>query len=218
LVAGLVTALVLLAMAAQLPSVHSPAYRLAQTFLEGRFQRTAIKPEEAITGIVVLGGRVERTHEAIRLARLFPGATLILSGPGGSEIDAVEAARLVANRVVIERQATNTFGNAIHSKVVASPRPGQRWLLVTSALHMARAKGAFDAVQFPVEPWPVYDTEVLVQIAAPAIRHELVGLIAYRLMSRTRSLFPSASGDMYGATGGVMAAPPTSRLSELGES
>jgi uncharacterized SAM-binding protein YcdF (DUF218 family) len=38
---------------------------------------------------------------------------------------------------------------------LAAPKPGERWLLVTSAYHMPRAVGLFRKVGFAVEPYPV---------------------------------------------------------------
>ena len=88
-----------------------------------------------------------------------------------------------------------------------APKPGERWLLVTSAAHMPRAMGAFRQVGFPVEAYPVdWQTE---GGNAPwwhrlmPSRHimggwgafddaakEWVGLVAYRLAGQTSELFP----------------------------
>ena len=45
--------------------------------------------------------------------------------------------------------------NARFTKAMIDPKPGERWLLVTSAVHMPRAVGAFRKAGFPVEAYPV---------------------------------------------------------------
>ena len=35
------------------------------------------------------------------------------------------------------------------------PKPGERWLLITSAFHMPRSVGLFRKAGFAVEPYPV---------------------------------------------------------------
>ena len=46
-------------------------------------------------------------------------------------------------RVLLEDRARNTYENAVFSKQLMKPKPGERWLLVTSAVHMPRAIGCF---------------------------------------------------------------------------
>ena len=71
-------------------------------------------------------------------------------------------------------------------------------MLVTSALHMPRALGAFRAAGWPVLPWPVgYKTRRhgWRWVESPAERigllesalHEWVGLLAYRALGRWRA-------------------------------
>jgi uncharacterized SAM-binding protein YcdF (DUF218 family) len=83
------------------------------------------------------------------------------------------------------------------------PKPGERWLLVTSAQHMPRAVGCFRAAGFDVEAYPVaWRTRPrgrptfggalsgglnTLDLAA----HEWIGLIAYRLTGRTSELLPA---------------------------
>ena len=59
-----------------------------------------------------------------------------------------------SDRLILERKARNTAENAILAKELADPKPGQRWLLVTSAWHMPRAIGLFRKAGFDVEAWP----------------------------------------------------------------
>src|SRR5262245_7885810 len=64
----------------------------------------------------------------------------------------VSASRQVA---FLEDRSRNTLENAVFSKAIVQPKPGERWLLVTSAYHMPRAIGVFRKAGFPVEPYPV---------------------------------------------------------------
>src|SRR3989442_945720 len=67
------------------------------------------------------------------------------------------AARMFASlgieksRIALEARARDTLENARFSKALADPKPGERWLLVTSAYHMPRSIGAFRRAGFAVE-------------------------------------------------------------------
>jgi uncharacterized SAM-binding protein YcdF (DUF218 family) len=150
----------------------SPLGPAALMALENRFPPPQVTGE--VAGIVMLGGAVE-THitEARRqvaltdagervtvtaeLARRFPEARVVLSG-GASDLlgataetesalarDVMVAAGLPADRVELEERSRDTCENAAESKNVATPRPGEQWLLVTSVSHMPRAIACFKA-------------------------------------------------------------------------
>jgi len=134
-------------------------------------------------GIVVLGGSIDadrsvahdavavtaaagRLIEAAALAHRYPNARVIFSGGSGNLIsaDAREADYAAAmfeslgvsrERLTMERRSRNTQENAEFSKVIAAPKSGERWLLVTSAYHMPRSVGLFRKAGFAVEPYPV---------------------------------------------------------------
>lgn len=57
--------------------------------------------------------------------------------------------------MIFKGQARNTYENAPLAKPLATPEPGERWLLVTSASPMPRAVGAFRQIGWPVIPCPV---------------------------------------------------------------
>ena len=91
----------------------------------------------------------------------------------------------------------------MYSAALLKPKPSERWLLVTSAMHMPRAVGCFRAAGFQVEPYPVEfmtrgpsglfalfatGSSALIQFDRAA--KEWIGLIAYRLMGKTDALFP----------------------------
>lgn len=164
--------------------------RLAQT-LETRFQRVAIADHIHVTGIVMLGGGPDRAREALRLARLHPHARVILSGPGSDEVAILAGAPDLEARLTIDHRARNTFENAVFSHALAAPKDNEHWLLVTSALHMSRSMGVFRAVGFNIAAWPVRDTPKLAAHAAHQARHEVLGLVYYRLLGRTALLLPS---------------------------
>jgi uncharacterized SAM-binding protein YcdF (DUF218 family) len=182
-------------------------------------------------GIIVLGGSIDADlsvahHGAVvrsaadrilagaALARRYPDARVIFSGGSAKMIsnDAREADYAAAlfeslgidkARLLMERRSRNTQENAEFSKVLAAPKGGERWLLVTSAYHMPRAMAAFRAVDFPVEAYPVdWRTRGWVDLQrgfptlseglrrTDAATREWVGLIVYRLTGVSAQLLP----------------------------
>ena len=209
--------------------------------LENRFAPAEADGEE-IVGVVVLGGAVhpntsfargqltvgdggERVIAMADLARRHPGARIIFSGGSGAvlgadrpEADAVAryAATLgiVPERITFENRSRTTWENAVESRALARPQPGERWLLVTSAWHMPRAVGAFRQAGFDVVPYPVdYRTAGtgLELPTSPAIASgldlldtgvkEWLGLAVYRLSGRSDAWFPSPSGSAPSTSG-----------------
>jgi uncharacterized SAM-binding protein YcdF (DUF218 family) len=185
----------------------------------------------APAGIVVLGGVIdarlsaargeiavseaaERITAAVGLARRYPAARIVFAGGGGgiisqSPAEAYFAVRLFetlgipAARVEFEAKSRNTAENARFAKQLVAPKEGERWLLVTSALHMPRAVGAFRQAGLPVEAHPVdWRTEgprALLSISGSPVDgllvtdaavHEWVGLVAYWITGRTPELLP----------------------------
>ena len=114
-----------------------------------------------------------------------------------------KALAIAPGRVIAEDKSRNTVENALFSKRLAQPKPGERWLLVTSAYHMPRSVGVFRKAGFPVEAYPVdWRTRGPVDALRPfatlgdglrrtdtAVR-EWVGLLVYWLTGRTSELFP----------------------------
>ena len=149
-----------------------------------------------------------------KLARDYPNARIVYSGGDASlfgngvrETDfvypALESLGVARERVQIETQSRNTAENAAFTKLLVNPKPGERWLLVTSARHMPRAIGCFRKADFHVESYPVgwWAADALdVQWGRglanglerlDAAAYEWIGLFAYRLSGRTAELFPS---------------------------
>jgi uncharacterized SAM-binding protein YcdF (DUF218 family) len=163
---------------------------------------------------VVLNSAVERLTAPIELMRRFPKARLVFTGGSarGFDTPATEAANVkrfwremgIDNEsVVYEDRSRNTYENALFTRDLVKPKPGERWLLVTSAIHMPRSVGIFRQLGFTVIPYPVdFRTNGvwtrfgatrktplaldLVDFAA----HEWVGLLAYRLTGKTDALLP----------------------------
>jgi uncharacterized SAM-binding protein YcdF (DUF218 family) len=105
-------------------------------------------------------------------------------------------------RVLLEDKARTTRENALYARDLADPKPGARWLLVTSAGHMPRSVGVFRAVGWEVTPWPVdYRTrggsELGLKLRVADRLYELdeaayewLGLAYYRAVGWTAELFP----------------------------
>jgi uncharacterized SAM-binding protein YcdF (DUF218 family) len=176
----------------------------------------AVSPEISMArGAVALNDAAERITAVAELARLYPNARIVFSGGTNSLVfDAPAEAptavkELVAlgvahDRITAEEQSRNTVENAVFSRLLADPKQGERWLLVTSAFHMPRAVAAFRAAGFPIEPYPVdWRTRGPSDALAPFASftaglaatdtavHEWVGLAAYRLAGETSELFPA---------------------------
>ncbi len=221
----IVTSLVLIAFVG-----YSPLGRILILPLEDRFPPWN-PAQGSPDGIVVLGGAIapgislargavalndsaERITAVAELARRYPNARIIFSGGtaalfnGALEaplaVKEFEALGVAHDRITAEEQSRNTIENAVFSRLIAQPKPGERWLLVTSAFHMPRAIAAFRAAGFPVEAYPVdWRTRGPIDATAPFISmtdglrmtdfavHEWVGLLVYRLTGQTAELFPA---------------------------
>jgi len=168
----------------------------------------------AAHGVAVVGGSADRILAAAALARRYPNARLVYSGGSGNLIsnDAREADYVAAlfeslgiakARLILDRRSRNTQENAEFSKALVAPKPGERWLLVTSAFHMPRSIGLFRKAGFAVEPYPVdwrvgnrADLLNFRTVAADGLSsvdtgvREWIGLAAYRVTGRIDELLP----------------------------
>jgi uncharacterized SAM-binding protein YcdF (DUF218 family) len=194
--------------------------------LENRFETPT---PDRVDGVVVLGGAVspgltaarglpaltdgaERMTEFVALALRYPEAELLFSGGSsallGSPLTEAEVARRLfvslglEGRVRYEDASRDTAENARLSFQLAQPQPGERWLLVTSALHLPRAVLSFEAVGWDVIPYPVdyltrgdgrlrVDPDLIANLADfDRVVGEWSSLIAFRLLGRTERLLP----------------------------
>lgn len=182
-------------------------------------------------GIVVLGGVIdaaisrargevrlsdgaERVTVIAKLARDYPNAKIVftsgdatLFGNGPAEADylypLLDTFGVPRSRVLLENKSRNTAENAAFTKALVEPKPGERWLLVTSAQHMPRAVGTFRRIGFPVEAYPVdfhtfprWRFHLMPRFgegvhATDRAVHEWEGLFIYWLTGRTSALFPA---------------------------
>jgi uncharacterized SAM-binding protein YcdF (DUF218 family) len=198
--------------------------------LENRFPQWSAAAG-APDGIVVLGGIVrghvtlmrkqisfgpaaDRLLAAVDLHRQYPAARIVFSGGNSNLIfkgmpESELAERFLedygvpSDDIVVDRTSRNTIENAANAKEIAAPKPGERWLLVTSAAHMPRAIGLFRAAGFRVEAYPVDwltggwgdAMQLRLSLLGGFVRldiaaHEWEGLFIDWLMGRTSALFP----------------------------
>lgn len=206
----------------------SPLPRMLVRPLEDRFpQQGAAKGP--VAGVIVLGGAIgvargdvvlnyaaARMTKAVELARLHPQARIVFTGGGASLLSPIvrteaDGAKLLFDslglppeQLVLEDKSRNTRENASFTRRLVDPKPGERWLLLTSAWHMPRAIGVFRKAGFHVEAFPVDfisggESADFTRPYARAPRglgiaddalKEWVGLLAYWLAGYTDALFP----------------------------
>ena len=139
-----------------------------------------------VDGIIVLGGAEEtgayrnwggvqvndageRLVEGALLALRFPQARLVFTGGsarvGRDEVtsDPSEMVRslwaglgIAPDRITLEQASRNTAENASLTRDLVQPKPGEVWVLVTSAFHMPRARETFVRQGWEgIVAWPV---------------------------------------------------------------
>ena len=180
-----------------------------------------VKPEtSADQGEIVLGCTAERIVTAVELARRYPGARVVFTGgranltAGGlTEADFVvrffEKLGVSRDRVIVERESRNTAENAAFTRQLVMPKAGERWLLVTSAMHMPRAVGVFQKAGFAVDAYPVdyqtFSTKDLWSVSSALMGgigktdlavHEWIGLMVYWMSGRISVPFPGPMSDI----------------------
>jgi uncharacterized SAM-binding protein YcdF (DUF218 family) len=221
----MVVSLVLLAICA-----WSPLGKLLIYPLETRFPAWDAS-KAAPDGIIVLGGPIDadlsvvhgravisaagdRIVSAAVLAHRYPNARLLHTGGSANLLsnDAKEAdyaaelfegLGIARSRLLMERASRNTLENAEFSRAMVNPKPGERWLMVTSGFHMPRAVGLFRKAGFEVEAYPVdwklgkgSDIFTFSDLAGDGLARtdasvrEWMGLIAYRITGKIDQLLP----------------------------
>jgi uncharacterized SAM-binding protein YcdF (DUF218 family) len=153
--------------------------------LEKQASAVAAKDLDGAAGIIVLGGAIEgrsvlgdqaphlneageRMIDAVRLAVRYPSLPVVFTGGpdpffgrDGHESEAelarqfFERFNITPPRLMLEGRSRNTRENAVETAKLLRPRAGQKWILVTSAFHMPRAKALFEAQGFEILAWPV---------------------------------------------------------------
>ncbi|MCU0904246.1 MAG: YdcF family protein [Tabrizicola sp.] len=161
-----------------------PLGDLLLTPLESEFP--ARPPLTKVDGIIVLGGAEqtaafrdwggpqfneagERLIEGAMLAQRFPAARLVFAGGSasvGREEDTTDPSEMVRDmwvdlgiapdRITLEQTSRNTAENARLTHDLVQPKPGETWVLVTSAFHMPRAHETFARNGWEgIVAWPV---------------------------------------------------------------
>jgi uncharacterized SAM-binding protein YcdF (DUF218 family) len=117
-------------------------------------------------GTAVLSAAGDRIVATAALAHRYPRTRVLYTGGSANLLsndakeadfaaDLFENLGIARSRLVMERSSRNTLENAEFSKALVNPKPGERWLMVTSAFHMPRAVGLFRKAGFSVEAYPV---------------------------------------------------------------
>lgn len=221
--------LVLVPLLAGAIILPGPVQMLAQP-LENRFSVPASLCR--IDGIILLGGgeapklsadreqpilyaRAGRYFAALDLLRRFPEARLIVAaGSGAWDPEGTHETDVAAGlfrqagvdpaRIILEAKSRDTYENFENAKALVSPRPDERWVLLTGALHMPRAVAIARQTGFPVIPWPTdYQTKQAAILwdddfggslkLLDGTFHEWVGLVIYRLTGRSAALLPAVT-------------------------
>lgn len=164
----------------------------------GRISEAHVQP--------LLIGAAERMTVALSMHQRNPHLRFIYTGGEGALLGSgpseAERARLffdsmgpLAPPMVYESESRNTYENAVFTAKLPKVDMTQRWLLITSATHMARSMATFRKVgwnvtAYPVDfrtgnrtPWTDYslrDGAANWQLAL----HEWLGIWAYRLAGR----------------------------------
>jgi uncharacterized SAM-binding protein YcdF (DUF218 family) len=210
-----------------LPTSHTFARNL-----EERFPRPDLPTE--IAGIVLLGGAERITASsvhgepllnasgtryvaALRLAVLYPQARLVHTGgarrPDGGQglvsesgiaAAVLEGTGLDRARIVYESIARDSCEHPARVRELVRPKPGETWVVVTSAMHMPRVVGCFraagwtDIVPYPTDfrvvagDWDRGTFRIADNLALlDSALHEWVGLAYYRLTGRIAEIFPA---------------------------
>ncbi len=162
----------------------------------------------------VLNDNAERLTNFAALADRYRGSPLVFTGGSGaliagSDREADIAKKMLGeigldtSRVIFERESRNTWENAVNTLKLVPRQTRLKWLLITSARHVPRAMGAFRQAGWNVMAYPVdYRTSGNISIRPRfnffagliGLRdglHEWVGLVVYRMLGRSDSLFPA---------------------------
>ncbi len=205
-----------------------PGANLLALPLETRFPDAPALPEQ-VSGIIALGG-TERLEQSaawgkpslsdaaplvalLALGRRYPEARLAFTGGYRSRIDPTLSESSVVRQfinqigtngeaIIYEDRSRNTVENAVMSRDLIHPQPGERWILVCQAISMPRAVAVFRKAGWNVIPYPAghvtagrigawlsLDLVGGLALAATAI-HEWLGLAVYRVLGYSDDLFP----------------------------
>ena len=150
-----------------------------------------------------------RMIAAAAAARRYPQARVVFTGGssilvGTQNAESVTARYVLSElgldsrRLLLETGSRNTYENILFSKELARPKPGEIWLLDTSAVHMPRAMAVARKLNWPMVPWPsdymtapggggagLFDVGGNLDLTDYAM-HEWFGILAYRLSGKAQ--------------------------------
>jgi uncharacterized SAM-binding protein YcdF (DUF218 family) len=178
--------------------VHYDAIILLGGMLEDRQTASSMSP--------ALNERAERLTVSFKLLRDNAADFVLITG--ASDVQQANEADVLADelirfgiapaRIVREGKAKNTRENALFSLEIATARGWSKLLLLTSAFHMQRAQGCYNAVGLPTDAYPVdfasYDATAFGSVWQPRVHafnmtswalRELSGRLIYRLRGYT---------------------------------
>jgi uncharacterized SAM-binding protein YcdF (DUF218 family) len=203
--------------------------------LENRFAPPRLIPAR-IDGLLLLGGGESPALHAVRgtaavvesegryvaartLMERYPGARLVFSGTEASVAKPlVSQLGIDRRRTFFEEKARSTWENLVFAQIMVEPKPAEVWLLVAHAYQMPRAIGVARKLGWQLVPWPVdyytgdtpgiglQFTDNLYKLGFSG--HEWLGLVAYRILGRTSSVFPSAKADRVSVRSAVFSEQP----------
>ena len=169
-------------------------------------------------GTPQLGPHGGRYVSVLTLAKRFPRAPIVFTGDprvvagmGPLETQAAVAQRLFADvgldasRVVWEEGSPDTCASGRRTYELLRPGSGERWIVVTSAMHMPRTVACFRAAGWGDSTLIAYPADYRTVWGTPEVEsfriarnlmlfdeamHEWLGLVFYRLTGRTNEWFP----------------------------
>tara|TARA_B100001093_G_C26835691_1_gene1018229 strand:- start:1083 stop:1868 length:786 start_codon:yes stop_codon:yes gene_type:complete len=152
-------------------------------------------------------GSTNRIIESLRLQNHIPKIKIIFSGgtiksskePPSTFVAEKFYSELSNNfdKIIFESDSTNTYENITNSYKIVKPKEDDKWVLLTSAFHMKRAKETASTLGWEMIAYPVdfkthesiFDYMLnfniiknieLFQIAS----HEIVGILIYKLLDK----------------------------------
>jgi uncharacterized SAM-binding protein YcdF (DUF218 family) len=125
----------------------------------------ALSPPEPAATDANLSAAADRLVYATRLYKLGKAPIVLIAGgnadgTGAANAESVHAAQLLgewgipASAILTETESTNTYENAVYSKLMLDQHGLKTVLLVTSAMHMPRALATFRSAGIEATPAP----------------------------------------------------------------
>jgi uncharacterized SAM-binding protein YcdF (DUF218 family) len=157
-----------------------------------------------VTGNIKSEARMVGAYEA---ARHYPGARVVFAGAYWHTKPQFKARYnvvkhvflqmgLAPERLLVEDRSMDTWENFVLARHLAKPKPGEIWLLATSAYHLPRAMSIAERAGWKMIAWPTdamtsrtthYDYRDIPKNLDRSdwAVHEWIGLLAYRLGRRS---------------------------------